>query len=233
MEWKKVADQLFPAGHQVRQQGDLLIGDGRCGKHTVAVIGTTNHTEVGVELALAMAAEVLAVMRNHPARPIVFLVDTSGQRLRRRDEMLGLNGYMAHLAKCVEMARHRGHAIVSLVYEQALSGGFLANGMMADVCAALPEAEIRVMGLPAMARVTRISEERLTELSKSSPVFAPGAKNYLQMGGLDELWEGDLSACLADALEHADATDQRRTRGLERGGRLFADVVVKRVLASA
>jgi malonate decarboxylase gamma subunit len=146
--------------------------------------------------------------------------------------MLGLNGYMAHLAKCVEMARRWDHAIISLVYEQALSGGFLANGMMADVCASLPEAEIRVMGLPAMARVTRISEERLTQLSISSPVFAPGAKNYLAMGGLDALWEGDLSACLSKALKHVDATDHRRKCGLERGGRLMADSVVKRVLAS-
>jgi len=233
MEWKKVVEQMFPAGHEVRQEGDLLLGQGRCGKHTFAVIGTTNHTEVGVEFALAMAAAVLAVIRNHPARPIVFLVDTSGQRLRHRDEMLGLNGYMAHLAKCVEMARRRGHAIISLVYEQALSGGFLANGMMADVCAALPQAEIRVMGLAAMARVTRISEERLAELSISSPVFAPGAHNYLLMGGLDALWEGDLSACLTDALEHVDATDHRRVRGLERGGRMFADPVTQRVLASA
>jgi malonate decarboxylase gamma subunit len=232
MEWKKVVEQMFPAGHEVRQQGDLLLGEGRCGNQTVAVIGTTNHTEVGVELALEMAAAVLAVMRDHPARPIAFLVDTSGQRLRHRDEMLGLNGYMAHLAKCVEMARRRGHAIISLVYEQALSGGFLANGMMADVCAALPGAEIRVMGLAAMARVTRISEERLTELSISSPVFAPGANNYLKMGGLDALWEGDLSACLTKALEHVDATDHRSVRGLERGGRLLADAVTQRVLSS-
>lgn len=233
MEWKKVAEQMFPMGHEIKQDGDLLSGEGRCDKQTAAVIGTTNHTEVGVELALAMAAAVLAVMRDHPGRPIVFLVDTSGQRLRHRDEMLGLNGYMAHLAKCVEMARRRGHAIVSLVYEQALSGGFLANGMMADVCAALPEAEIRVMGLAAMARVTRISEERLTELSVSSPVFAPGARNYLKMGGLDALWEGDLSTCFKKALEHIDSTDHRSINGLERGGRLLAEPVVKRVLASA
>jgi malonate decarboxylase gamma subunit len=233
MEWKKVAEQMFPTGHEIKQYGDLLSGEGRCDKQTVAVIGTTNHTEVGVELALAMGAAVLAVIRDHPGRPIVFLVDTSGQRLRHRDEMLGLNGYMAHLAKCVEMARRRGHAIISLVYEQALSGGFLANGMMADVCAALPEAEIRVMGLAAMARVTRISEERLTELSVSSPVFAPGARNYLKMGGLDALWEGDLSICLKKALEHIDSTDHRSVNGLERGGRLLAEPVVKRVLASA
>ena len=233
MDWRKVATQLFPSVYDVKQEGDLLYGQGRCGKHTVAVIGTTNHAEVGAELALAMAAAVLEVTNKYPRRPILFLVDTSGQRLRHRDEMLGLNGYMAHLAKCVEMARRRGHTIISLVYEQALSGGFLANGMMADRCAALPEAEIRVMGLPAMARVTRISEERLTQLSKSSPVFAPGANNYLQMGGLEELWEGDLSACLSKALEHADATDLRRVRGLERGGRKLAEPVVQRVLASA
>ena len=233
MEWRKVATQLFPSVYDVKQEGDLLYGQGRCGKHTVAVIGTTNHAEVGAELALAMAAAVLAVMREHPKRPILFLVDTSGQRLRHRDELLGLNGYMAHLAKCVEMARRRSHAIISLVYEQALSGGFLANGMMADVCAALPEAEIRVMGLPAMARVTRISEERLTDLGKTSPVFAPGAESYLKMGGLDELWQGDLSACLMNALEHVDTKDHRRVRGRERGGRLLCDPVVKKVLSGA
>ncbi|HTN94318.1 MAG TPA: biotin-independent malonate decarboxylase subunit gamma [Gallionella sp.] len=233
MEWKKVADQLFPSGHEVRQEGDLLLGEGRCGKQSVAVIGTTNHTEVGIELALAMATEVLAVIRQHPSRPILFLVDTSGQRLRHRDELLGLNGYMAHLAKCVEMARRWDHPIISLVYEQALSGGFLANGMMADVCAALPDAEIRVMGLPAMARVTRISEEKLTELGKTSPVFAPGAENYLKMGGLAELWQGDLSNSLNNALENIDNKDHRRANGLKHGGRMLADVVVKRVLASA
>ena len=118
MEWKTVVEQLFPDGNEVRQEGDLLLGEGVCGEQTIAVIGTTNHTEVGVELALAMAAEVLAVIRNHPDRPILFLVDTGGQRLRHRDEMLGLNGYMAHLAKCVEMARRWDHPVISLVYEQ-------------------------------------------------------------------------------------------------------------------
>jgi len=233
MEWKNVVEQMFPDGHEVCQDGDLIKGVACCGEHTVAVIGTTNHTDVGVELALALAAAVLAVIHDHPTRPIVFLVDTCGQRLRHRDELLGLNGYMAHLAKCVEMARGRGHPVISLVYEQALSGGFLANGMMSDVCAALPEAEIRVMGLAAMARVTRISEERLAALSLSSPVFAPGARNYLLMGGLAALWEGDLSVCLRDALQSVDISDRRRTLGRARGGRMLTDPVVQRVLASA
>ena len=44
------------------------------------------------------------------------LVDTGGQRLSRRDELLGINGYLAHLAKCLELARLRGHKLISLIY---------------------------------------------------------------------------------------------------------------------
>ena len=75
-----------------------------------------------------------------------------------------------------------------------MSGGFLASSMLADTCYALPEAEIRVMNLPAMAR-HEDPLERLTELSASSPVFAPGVDNYLRMGAIEALWEGDLRAC--------------------------------------
>jgi len=176
-----------------------------------------------------MARAVLETVRRYPERPILFLIDTSGQRLRRRDELLGINSYMAHLGKCVEIARQRGHHVIGLIYDQALSGGFIPNAMMADLCAALPEAEIRVMGLPAMARITRIPEERLRALSKESPVFAPGAVNYLRMGAIDAIWDGDLAACLQDALRRADATDRRAALGLERGGRLFAQPVAQQV----
>jgi malonate decarboxylase gamma subunit len=114
------------------------------------------------------------------------------------------------------------------VYDQALSGGFLASGMMADLCAALPEAEIRVMNLPAMARVTRLPEERLRALAKNSPVFAPGAINYVKMGAVDALWEGDLAAQLAAALREAPTRDTRRELGLARGGRKLAAPIAHR-----
>src|SRR5690606_28095277 len=151
----------------------------------------TEHTPIGVEIALAQAQAVLRTVRDHPGRPIVILVDTQGQRLRRRDEMLGINSYMAHLGKCIDLARRAGHKIIGLVYDQALSGGFITSGLMADACYALPDATIRVMGLPAMARITKVPEEKLVELAKSNPVFAPGAENYLRMGGVEALWEGE------------------------------------------
>ncbi len=89
------------------------------------------------------------------------------------------------------------------------------------------------MGLPAMARVTRLPEERLRELSKHSPVFAPGAINYVRMGAIDALWDGDLAQSLRAALAHADAGDRRSRVGRERGGRELAWTVAQRVAADA
>ena len=233
MNWKEVADRLFPQGHDVCEQGDFLLGEGLCAGRSVTVLGTTNHAEVGVEITLAMAREVLVTARDHTGRAIVFLIDTQGQRLRRRDEMRGINSYMGHLAKCIELARRRGHRVVGLVYDQALSGGFIASAMAADLCAALPEAEIRVMNLPAMARVTRIAEEQLRELSALSPVFAPGAINYVRMGAIEPLWEGDLARHLEEALANADTDDQRARLGFERGGRMLAFPVAQCVAGKA
>ena len=180
-----------------------------------------------------MAGAVLEVVRHHPGRPILLLVDTQGQRLSHRDELLGINGYMAHLAKCLDLARRSGHRVLGLVYSHAVSGGFLASSMLADTCYALPEAEIRVMNLPAMARVTKIPLERLTELSASSPVFAPGVDNYLRMGAIEALWEGDLAACLAKALAAPVSGDRRRAAGEERQGRTLARAVADRVRRDA
>ena len=233
MNWQTVAHALFPQGHRIVERDNFLSGAAQVGGKTVTVIGTTEHTPIGVEIALAQAAAILDTVRAHPGRPIVILVDTVGQRLRRRDEMLGINSYMAHLGKCIELARRRGHRIVGLVYDQALSGGFITSGLMADACYALPDATIRVMGLPAMARITKVPLERLEELAVDNPVFAPGPENYLRMGGVAAIWRDDLAAAMEQALLDAAPEDRRAELGLERGGRKLARPVAAAVRTGA
>ncbi|RJF92365.1 biotin-independent malonate decarboxylase subunit gamma [Noviherbaspirillum saxi] len=231
MNWKTIASELFPQGHDIAEKGFVLSGTAKVDGSDVAVIGTTAHVPIGVEIALAQAELVLRTVRDHPRWPIVILIDTQGQLLRHRDEMLGINSYMAHLGKCIDLARRRGHPIIGLVYDQALSGGFITSGLMADACYALPDASIRVMGLPAMARITKVPEEKLTELAKHNPVFAPGPENYLRMGGIHDIWKENLAQRLAAALKEADNTDRRSELGLERGGRKQAQLVIQTVLA--
>src|SRR3954454_13079957 len=233
MDAKTLLDRLFPSGCDVAFDGIYFSGTGRCAGTDVAVIGTVDNTPIGIELAYRMAGAVLDVVRNHSGRPILLLVDTQGQRLSHRDELLGINGYMAHLAKCLDLARRQEHRVLGLVYSQAVSGGFLASSMLADTCYALPEAEIRVMNLPAMARVTKIPLERLQELSKTSAVFAPGVENYHRMGAIRALWDGDLSAHLEAALTEPEEGDRRRQDGEARGGRTLARAVADRVRRDA
>ncbi|MEW5709855.1 MAG: biotin-independent malonate decarboxylase subunit gamma [Pseudomonadota bacterium] len=229
MEFSRLLDRLFPQGHLVQVEGQVAWGSGRTGTEEIAVVGTTGRAAIGVEIALALAGHALDVVRRHPGRPILLLVDTSGQRLSRRDELLGINGYLAHLAKALAFARARGHLLLALVYGEAVSGGFLSFGMMADYVYALRDAQVRVMNLAAMARVTKIPLERLEALSRTSPVFAPGVENYVKMGAVDALWEGDLALELAAALKKPPRPDVRRTLGFERGGRTRALEVARRV----
>lgn len=233
MQWNSLVTQLFGPYHGMREDGDLLRGDVMFDGEPITLVGTTNHAPIGVQLALAQARVVLDTVAQHPGRPILLLIDTQGQQLRRRDELLGINRAMAHLGMSIDLARRSGHRVLGLVYDQALSGGFITSGLIADACDALPEAEIRVMRIPAMARITKLSEAMLTALSQTNPVFAPGVANYVAMGGVRALWQGDLSAALRDALAHAPVEDRRAHDGEQRGGRRMAARVVQRVLDAA
>lgn len=233
MQWNSLVTELFGHSHGMRAAGDFLQGEVIFEGEPLTVIGTTNHAPIGVRLALAQARVVLDTLTRHPGRPILLLIDTQGQQLRRRDELLGINRAMAHLGTCIDLARRRGHRVIGLVYDQALSGGFITSGLIADACYALPDAEIRVMGIPAMARVTKLPEEKLRALSESNPVFAPGVQNYVAMGGVRALWRGDLQACLRRALADTQAQDRRARDGAERGGRRLAAGIVQRVLDAA
>ncbi len=226
-------DRLFPSGHKVTEVGQVLCGWGETPAGRVHVIGTTEHAAIDSCIALALSAAVLQAVAEDGTdhRPIVFIADTQGQALSRREELLGLNGYFAHLARCVNLARGAGHRLVTLIDGEAVSGGFLAFGLLADAIVALPGAEVRVMDLRAMARITRIPYERLTALARSSPVFAPGADNYWRMGGIHALWtETEDWAAQLLALLQGGGEDERARLGAERGGRKLAASVAQEVL---
>lgn len=229
---------LFPRGHDVTDQDQLLRGTGETDAGTIAVLGTSGPAAIGARIALALADGVLGEVERNPGRPILFLVNTSGQALSRHEELIGINGYLAQLASCIDLARRQGHLTLSLVYAEAVSGGYLSFGLMADRAYALADAQVRVMDLRAMARVTKIAHERLVALAAESPVFAPGAENYLRMGGIYAIWREPSAALLEQAIAElkADPTlgqrDLRNEVGFERGGRKHAKPTIAAVLAA-
>lgn len=231
MTLNELLDQLFPAGHSVTVTNKAIVGEAKTAFGQVTVLGTTEAAAVDHNIALTLSKAVLDVVQRSPGRPIVFLVDTVGQALSRGAELLCLNGSFAHLAKCVDLARRSGHKSVSLVTSNAVSGGFLSFGLMADRAYALKDVSVRVMDLKAMSRVTKLDYDRLVELANGSPTFAPGAENYERMGGIESIWADVSEGRLAEAFNSIeDASDLRMQKGATRNGRTEALKTAEAVL---
>jgi malonate decarboxylase gamma subunit len=233
MNWRDLCHALFGEAHDVAEDDQMLRGSAQFDGVRLDVLGTTGHAAIGYAMALRQARAVLDTVTTHPGRTLLLLIDTQGQRLRLVDELLGIHRAMAHLGQAIDFARRRGHRVLGVVYDQALSGGFITTGLLADACHALPDAEIRVMRLPAMARITKLPQALLESLSVANPVFAPGVDNYLAMGGLASLWEGDLAEALRRSLAELPTEDRRARDGAERGGRRLAAATVQRILDAA
>jgi len=237
MTLDEILISLFPNSHEIQvSKGGLITGTGKLRDgRAISVIGLGNGESMGTAAALPLAAQVIDVISRGRDTPILVLVDLLGQLMARRDEMIGLNEYLAHLAKCLILASQSGHRTVGLEYGKASAGGFLATALATEIFVALPGAEPAVMDLPSMARVTKLPEEKLKELAKSTPVFAPGVDSMLQMGALAQIWDANkpLDEQLEVTLKNASAKDIRDQLGAERKGRPMAALVAKRVIAAA
>jgi len=236
MTLQELLDSLFPAGHAITVSDQTITGTATTARGPVTVLGTTGGAAISHDIALNLADGILETVAQYPGRALIFLVDTSGQALSRQQELLCLNGSLAHLAQCVDLARREGHPSISLVTEQAVSGGYLSFGLMTDRSYACADAQVRVMDLKAMARVTKIAYERLAALAVDSAIIAPGAENYQRMGAIEAIWEPPLAVPLETALAELAVArgmpDRRMSAGLARGGRQLAAGVAAAVLAA-
>lgn len=212
---------------------NVVFGKGEIQGVPFHILGTTEGTSFGVDEAFFMAQKVLEIVKKNDKIPIFLLVDVAGQKLERRDEWLGMYAYFAHLLKCLHLARKQGHKLISLVYNQAIGGSFIAFGLMADRIYALPHAKVAVMWLKAMAKVTKIDESLLEEISKTSPVFAPGVENFKKLGGLHEVVAlEDLSERLCKTLKEPSLEiDNRSALGDRFKGRTKAHNIIEKIAA--
>lgn len=76
MDWNTLAERLFGADHGLQADGDFIRGTVGFDGTPLAVIGTTHHAPIGVQLALAQASAVLETIAQHPGRPLLLLIDT-------------------------------------------------------------------------------------------------------------------------------------------------------------
>ncbi|WP_428376895.1 biotin-independent malonate decarboxylase subunit gamma [Lichenicoccus sp.] len=218
---------LFPAGHDVGPgPHDTIAGTGRLADGGEAVVlGIAGGAPLGIETAIVLAAQVLALAGRRDQAPLVLLVDTASQRMARRDELLGLNEYLAHLAKCLHLAGTNGHRSIGILHGPAAAGAFIATVLATDILVAVPGAEPSVMDLPSIARVTKLDLETLQRMAGSTPIFAPGIEALTRTGAVAQNWtdRAEFARRLQELLHQpASLADERGRLGAERGGRQAA-----------
>lgn len=232
MTLDEILDSFFPDDHDVEKNSGILTGTGtlRSGASAL-VIGVSDRTPVGVDEAIRLSGFVLSSIL-HGSGPILVMIDSDSQRMSKRDELLGLNEFLSHLAKCLIHADMQGRPTIGLLYGHTAAGAFLATALATRVLVGLSGSEPVVMDLASMSKVTKLSIEVLQEKAKSTPVFAPGLENLAQTGAVHLVW--DASARLADQLETLladmpDDSDRRDALGKARGGRPKAHDIAERV----
>ncbi|MCJ2025229.1 biotin-independent malonate decarboxylase subunit gamma [Methylobacterium sp. J-067] len=231
MTLAEILTSLFPEGHAVTVADGLVAGDGPFDGGRMRVIGIDGDTPLGVEGALTLAGHVLEAVRAGDKAPILVAVDSDSQRMSRRDELLGLNECLAHLAKALLLADRHGHPTIGLLYGHSAAGAFIATALATRVLAALPGANPSVMDLPSVARVTKLPLEKLQEMAQSTPVFAPGLDNMLATGAVHAVLDpaAPLGPQIASLIADRPEGDVRDRLGRERGGRPVAEEIARLV----
>jgi malonate decarboxylase gamma subunit len=226
-------DALFLQHHNISRQNGTLTGqatlkDGR----VVEVIGVYDATPLGVDEAIRLSRHVLDALMRGGDNPIFVLVDSSSQRMSKRDELLGVNEFLGHLAKCLIWADMQGRRTLGVLYGSSLAAAIIVTALATSTLLAVPDAEPEVMDLPSMSKVTKLPLTVLEEKAKSTPVFAPGVDNMVKTGSVLEVCKNvtalaDKIAGLLGAL--GDHNDNRGLLGRERGGRPKAADVAQRI----
>jgi malonate decarboxylase gamma subunit len=238
MTLDEILTSLFPAGHEM-ERGPFNTLRGKADRGAggeIAFVGITDGAPVGIDNALILAGHVLSIIEDGGATPILVLINASIQNMTRRDELLGLNEYFGHLNKVLAFAALQGHRTIALLYGAAAGGALIATALPAQILVTLPGGDASVMDLPSIARVTKLSLERLQEMAKTTPIFAPGVDNYFVTGAVTEKWDAEkpLADRLAALLSRPAVTrDRRDDIGFERRGRLQAAAIARRVQEEA
>ena len=233
---RAVLARLFGASATgIAIEKSVLTGYAMVDGRKVCVIGTCDGTYIDNEAALRLAAHVIQCIERQPKTPIVMLVDSAGQEPNRVAEMLGLASYFGHLLSCLQLARRKGHKLITVATGQAVGGAFLCYGMFADRIYALDSASVGLMPIEAMSAVTKIPVPVLRKLAKTMPSLEFGAAPFALLGGVEEVWpaDADLQAKLAGAIAAAAVDDNRAALGKKRGGRKLALDIRNRVLAES
>lgn len=175
------------------------------GREHVAIVPDENnrfprvrHGEAGLEEGYTVGNvvnDLIAADTDKPIAdktPIVIVVDVPSQAYGYKEELIGIHMALASAASAYARARQAGHKVVSFIPGDAVSGGFLTQGLQSNRLVALDDLDITIqaMSKASSARITQRTIAELEEATKHVPAMAYDIENYQKLGSLYKLIKG-------------------------------------------
>ena len=153
--------------------------------------------------------------------------------MSKRDELLGLNEFLAHLAKWLIYADMHGRPTIGLLYGHSAAGAFLATALATRVLVGLPGAiaggdgpAFDGKGDQAVDRGAARRRRSRRRCLRPAWRISPGWARFTPPGTSRSRWPTSWRRCSPDL---PDARDRRDALGKERGGRSKAAEIAERV----
>jgi malonate decarboxylase beta subunit len=175
------------------------------GREYIAIVPDENnrfprvrHGEAGLQEGYTVASVVNDLITADQAKsvakktPIVIVVDVPSQAYGYKEELIGIHMALAAAASAYARARQAGHKVVAFIPGDAVSGGFLAQGLQSNRLVALDDLDITIqaMSKASSARITQRTIAELEEATKHVPAMAYDIENYQKLGSLYKLIKG-------------------------------------------
>ena len=123
-------DGLFLQRPNITREGGVLTGQATLkGGGAVQIVGVYDATPLGVDEAIRLSRHVLDALMRGSDDPIFVLVDSGSQRMSKRDELLGVNEFLGHLAKCLIWADMQGRRTLGVLYGSSVAGAIIRRAL--------------------------------------------------------------------------------------------------------
>jgi hypothetical protein len=146
---------ILPRGCQPQVEADSFCALPPVGSRGAAFLGTLSGAPVGAATCWQLTDWLLALHRDHPASPVVLLLDADGHAATVTDERLLLSAYLVQLSLTLAWLRAAGHRIVLWIPGRASGASYVTFAAPVDVVSALPSAQIEILPAAAVKQIVK------------------------------------------------------------------------------
>jgi hypothetical protein len=148
---------VLPRGYRPEVLADAFCALPPSGSSGAAFVGTLTGAPVGAATCWHLVDWLLALHREHPASPVVLLLDADGHAATIEDERVLLSAYLAQLCLTLAWLRGAGHRIVLWIPGRASGASYVTFAAPVDTVSALPSAQIEILPAAAVKQIVKSS----------------------------------------------------------------------------